>query len=395
MARSALPFAVPFPRVFELLAPNLSHLRPAPTVVSSPSINTSSHNNGDVMGVTNRWTARAHSDSLTTSSIASSLPVHLHLRHQPHALLGQSLRLRQSTTTPGESHNLTNIDFASTTYDGCTQKASASRPTRIRESAHRVQLRFFGRRLNNTHNSYAWNAESEIKTAAGVNYTYDGDGNRVQKSNGKIYWYGAGSEVLDESDSSGNITDEYVYFGGKRVAHRVVSANALYFYGEDVLGTSRTIFTSAGALCYDADFYPFGGERAYTNTCPQNYKFESKERDSETNNDDFGARSLFIVRPVDLARLVRYPSACPVRQSHQSANAKPLRHGRRQPGNLRRPRRARNRRLGASRRKPIQHLGEAAAFRGGGAPVATCGSSPVSAVPGVTMAADGQHQAHR
>jgi len=36
--------------------------------------------------------------------------------------------------------------------------------------------------------------------------------------------------------------------------------------------------------------YPFGGERAYTNTCPQNYKFEGKERDTETGNDDFGAR---------------------------------------------------------------------------------------------------------
>jgi RHS repeat-associated protein len=35
---------------------------------------------------------------------------------------------------------------------------------------------------------------------------------------------------------------------------------------------------------------PYGGERAYTNTCAQNYKFEGKERDTETQNDDFGAR---------------------------------------------------------------------------------------------------------
>jgi hypothetical protein len=34
----------------------------------------------------------------------------------------------------------------------------------------------------------------------------DGDGNRVQKFNGKSYWYGYGSgaEALDESDASGN-----------------------------------------------------------------------------------------------------------------------------------------------------------------------------------------------
>ena len=147
-----------------------------------------------------------------------------------------------------------------------------------------------GNTLNDTHNSYTWDAESEIKTAGGVTYTYDGDGDRVQKSSGKIYWYGAGSEILDESDSSGNFTDEYVYFGGKRVAHRVVSGNSIYYYGEDFLGTSRQIFTSASALCCDADFYPFGGERAYTTTCTPTYKFEGKERDTETSNDDFGAR---------------------------------------------------------------------------------------------------------
>jgi RHS repeat-associated protein len=45
-----------------------------------------------------------------------------------------------------------------------------------------------------------------------------------------------------------------------------------------------------GRVCYDADFYPFGGERDVNASCTQNYKFEGKERDSETQNDDFGAR---------------------------------------------------------------------------------------------------------
>jgi len=144
--------------------------------------------------------------------------------------------------------------------------------------------------LTDGRNTYTWNAENQLKTAAGVTYTYDGDGDRVQKSSGKIYWYGAGSEILAESDSSGSMTDEYVYFGGKRIAHRVVSGNAIYYYAEDFLGSSRVMTTSTGTVCYDADFYPFGGERVVTNTCPQNYKFTGKERDAETNNDDFGAR---------------------------------------------------------------------------------------------------------
>jgi RHS repeat-associated protein len=63
------------------------------------------------------------------------------------------------------------------------------------------------------------------------------------------------------------------------------------FYAEDMLGSSRIVTTNTGAVCYDADFYPFGGERTYINSCLQNnYKFEGKERDTETGNDDFGAR---------------------------------------------------------------------------------------------------------
>lgn len=67
------------------------------------------------------------------------------------------------------------------------------------------------------------------------------------------------------------------------------NGNALY-YAEDMLGSSRVIVQANGTPCYDGDFTPFGGERAYTSTCAQNYKFEGKERDTETQNDDFGAR---------------------------------------------------------------------------------------------------------
>jgi len=112
---------------------------------------------------------------------------------------------------------------------------------------------------------------------------------RVQKSNGKLYWYGSGGDILAETDASGNTLNEYIIFGGKRIAMLPAGGNPSY-YVEDMLGTSRVMTTNTGVVCYDADFYPYGGERAYTNTCPQNYKFEGKERDAETGNDDFGAR---------------------------------------------------------------------------------------------------------
>lgn len=146
--------------------------------------------------------------------------------------------------------------------------------------------------------TYSYDAENHLTSTAGVTYTYDGDGKRVQKSNGPIYWYGTDGSVLDETDLTGSTTNgsfnEYVFFGGKRIARRD-SSNNVFYYAADHLGTSRVIAQvpagqTTATLCYDADFYPFGGERSYTNTCAQNYKFTGKERDSESNLDNFGAR---------------------------------------------------------------------------------------------------------
>src|SRR5437879_3411566 len=148
-----------------------------------------------------------------------------------------------------------------------------------------------GNLLNDGASTYFYDAENRIQTGAGVTYTYDGDGKRVQKSNGKLYWYGMDTDPLDESDASGNLTDEYVFFGGKRIARRNVSSGNIFYYFVDHLGTSRVIVQAGQTTpCYDADFYPFGGERIVTNTCPQNYKFTGKERDSESGLDNFGRR---------------------------------------------------------------------------------------------------------
>jgi RHS repeat-associated protein len=84
--------------------------------------------------------------------------------------------------------------------------------------------------------------------------------------------------------SSTNSATDYTIVNG------AVSSSGIYYYLEDQLGTSRVIANSSGNICYDADFYPYGGERIVVDTCPQNYKFNGKERDIETNLDNFGAR---------------------------------------------------------------------------------------------------------
>jgi len=71
----------------------------------------------------------------------------------------------------------------------------------------------------------------------------------------------------------------------------LICARIIFYYAEDMLGSSRALVQAGQtSVCYDADFYPYDGEKVVTNTCPQNYKFEGKERDTETGNDDFGAR---------------------------------------------------------------------------------------------------------
>ncbi len=143
--------------------------------------------------------------------------------------------------------------------------------------------------------TYVFNAENQMTSTSNssASYIYDGDGNRVEKSGSKLYWY-SGSEVLDETDQTGSVTNanfnEYVYFGGNRIARRDKSNNVFY-YLTDQLGSSRVIVQGGQTtFCYDADFEPFGREHMYTNTCPQNYRFTGKERDTESGLDNFGAR---------------------------------------------------------------------------------------------------------
>jgi RHS repeat-associated protein len=124
----------------------------------------------------------------------------------------------------------------------------------------------------------------------------------------KIYWYGPSGEVLDETDGTGSTAnssfDEYIFFGGQRVARRDYLGNVNYYFA-DHLGTSRIITNSAGTIQDDSDFYPYGGERVYLSSSGNRYKFTGKERDSESGLDNFGAR-------YDASSLGRFMTTDPV-----------------------------------------------------------------------------------
>src|SRR5258708_31954988 len=88
-----------------------------------------------------------------------------------------------------------------------------------------------------------YDAENRIgtatKNAVTTTYTYDSDGNRVKKSNGSsgtLYWYMTPG-IVGESDLSGNLTAEYVFFDGERVARKDFPGNAVSYYFSDHLKT--------------------------------------------------------------------------------------------------------------------------------------------------------------
>ncbi|HLK04442.1 MAG TPA: RHS repeat-associated core domain-containing protein, partial [Candidatus Acidoferrum sp.] len=140
-----------------------------------------------------------------------------------------------------------------------------------------------------------FNAENQMVSAGGVNYLYDGDGKRVSKSNGTLYWYGTGSDPLLETTNAGAAFNSYIYFDGKRVGKSTtLGPGGISWFMTDHLGTSRVVSSTAGSDV--SDFYPFGGERVVqaTSGVSNHYKFTGKERDgtpsTETGLDYFGAR---------------------------------------------------------------------------------------------------------
>ena len=137
-----------------------------------------------------------------------------------------------------------------------------------------------------------YDQENRITGAAGYTYTYDDEGNRVKKSNGStgtLYWYMTPG-IVAESDLSGTLKAEYVFFDGERVARKDFPSNAVSYYFSDHLKTASVITDSAGNIKSESDFYPWGGELQFVNSDSNHYKFTGKERDAETQLDYFGAR---------------------------------------------------------------------------------------------------------
>lgn len=167
------------------------------------------HDNGNVLGITNKRDA-------TRSQSFSYDQVNRIVSAQTSGTTGSNCW--GETYSYDQWANLQSIGTASG-YSGCPNEGTWGATPNASNQLPSLTYDAGGNTLGDGLNIYQWNAEGELKFAAGVNYTYDGDGNRVSKSTGETYWHGLGGEILGETDGQGNTTDEYIFFGGKRVAH--------------------------------------------------------------------------------------------------------------------------------------------------------------------------------
>lgn len=160
------------------------------------------------------------------------------------------------------------------------------------------------------YNTYTYDAEGHIKTAANpsTTYTYDGSGQRVRKvvSGGENvrFVYGLDGELIAEFDgSNGNLKKEYVYGGGTvaTIEPTAVNSNGTHYATADHLGSPRVITNSSGGVVSRHDYKPFGEElfaltggrtagMGFSVTDGNRKKFTGYERDNETGLDFAQAR---------------------------------------------------------------------------------------------------------
>jgi RHS repeat-associated protein len=117
-------------------------------------------------------------------------------------------------------------------------------------------------------------------------YTYDAEGRRASK-NAYTYLYDLAGHAVAELNG-GTWDRSEVYAAGRHLA--TYSGSTTYFPHVDWLGTERVRTNTAGNIVETCTSLPFGDGQSCTGTDVSPNHFTGKQRDTETNLDDFPAR---------------------------------------------------------------------------------------------------------
>ncbi|HVB57669.1 MAG TPA: RHS repeat-associated core domain-containing protein, partial [Candidatus Acidoferrales bacterium] len=121
---------------------------------------------------------------------------------------------------------------------------------------------------------------------------YDAEGHRVQKTAGGVttnYVYDLSGHVLAEYSCYTCWNVGYIYLNGALKA--IYTNSTTYFVHADHLGSTRLLtgYPTPSIVECD-DYYPFGELTSCGGSSITTHEFTGKERDSESNLDNFGAR---------------------------------------------------------------------------------------------------------
>jgi RHS repeat-associated protein len=150
-----------------------------------------------------------------------------------------------------------------------------------------------GNQLNDGTHTYTYDAENRLLSVDGnTTYVYDADGRRVGKEAGGLF---VAEYILDQDGRQlaqlgvgGNLVRGEVYAGGQHVG--TYTGQGVFFTFGDHLGTERIRRNADGSALETCTNLPFGDGQQCSGTDVSALHFTGKERDAESNLDNFGAR---------------------------------------------------------------------------------------------------------
>jgi hypothetical protein len=113
-----------------------------------------------------------------------------------------------------------------------------------------------------------WDVENRVvSVTGGASFVYDGDGNRVKKTEGDqtILYI---NQYYEKNLTTGVGTTSY-YLGGQLIASRV--GTTLIYIHQDSLNSTSVMSTSTGTLDSSISYFPFGTTRTGSVNTPKEF----------------------------------------------------------------------------------------------------------------------------
>jgi len=141
--------------------------------------------------------------------------------------------------------------------------------------------------------TYTWDFENRLTSVqqpgpTTVTFKYDPFGRRIQKGN-SVYLY-EGANLIEETDSGGNLVARYVFGGGIDQPLSASRGGTTEFYQADGLGSITSLSTSAGIVSDSFVYDSFGNVTSSTGSFAQPFRYTGREWDAETGLYYYRAR---------------------------------------------------------------------------------------------------------